>query len=131
MTMRKSGRKRRQEIKARRRALALSNTDVDVYVLPDKLPQGAVLADPAQLIHDNSYCRRPLFYVDRPFTCKDCGTHEVWTAKQQKWWYEVAKGLLGSIAVRCRPCRSQRQSAKAEARRVHLDGIARKAQKNA
>lgn len=35
------------------------------------------------------------FYVDRPFRCKDCGKDQVWTATQQKWWYEVAKDLPG------------------------------------
>jgi len=29
----------------------------------------------------------------------------VWTAEQQKWWYEVAKGPIFSVAVRCRECR--------------------------
>jgi hypothetical protein len=45
------------------------------------------------------------YYVDRPFECVDCGASEVWTAAQQKWWYEVAKGSLYATAVRCRACR--------------------------
>ena len=61
-----------------------------------------------------------------PFVCKDCGSHELWTAKQQKWWYEIAKGDIDSIAVRCRSCRKKEQARKVEARRVHLEGIVKK-----
>jgi hypothetical protein len=51
-----------------------------------------------ELVWPNSYCDdRPGFlirgyYRDESFTCRDCGVVEVWTATQQKWWYEVAKG---------------------------------------
>jgi hypothetical protein len=65
------------------------------------------------------------YYVDRPFVCKDCGKSEVWTATQQKWWYETAKGDVWTIAVRCRPCRRREQARKAEARRVHFKGVGR------
>ncbi|QIL82503.1 hypothetical protein G7047_23125 [Diaphorobacter sp. HDW4A] len=44
-------------------------------------------------------------YVDKAFTCIDCGVQQVWTAKQQLWWYEIAKGNPYTAAVRCRPCR--------------------------
>ena len=49
----------------------------------------------------------PLFYVDRHFRYVDCGNEEVWTAKQQQWWYEVAKGSIYSTANRCQECRSK------------------------
>jgi hypothetical protein len=45
------------------------------------------------------------YYIDREFQCVDCGKQEVWTGKQQKWWFEVAKGSVYSTARRCRPCR--------------------------
>jgi hypothetical protein len=32
-------------------------------------------------------------YLDFPFACAWCGSEEVWTASQQKWWYEEAKGM--------------------------------------
>ncbi|MCC6077141.1 zinc-ribbon domain containing protein [Pseudomonas sp. GCM10022188] len=48
-------------------------------------------------------------YVDRPFRCRDCGSQEVWTAAQQKWWYETAHGSLYTTAVRCRACRQARR----------------------
>ena len=71
------------------------------------------------------------YYVDRPFKCVDCGTEEIWTGGQQKWWYEVAKGFAYSTAVRCRLCRPKERARREVARRVHLEGIARKEQARA
>nr|WP_255784020.1 zinc-ribbon domain containing protein [Lysobacter chinensis] len=53
----------------------------------------------------------PEFYLDRAFTCRDCGEEQVWTARQQKWWYEQALGHIDSRAVRCRACRRARREA--------------------
>jgi hypothetical protein len=119
---RKSGRQRREEIreKRRRRACALLAASEPP---PPGPPPGAVAADPAELAHCNTYGLLPLYYVDRAFTCRDCGSEELWTAKAQKWWYEVAKGNINSFAVRCRPCRRREQARRAEARRVHLEGL--------
>ena len=51
----------------------------------------------------NSYS--PLFwYEDKEYTCADCGQAQVWTAKEQHWWYEVAKALIYTQATRCRSC---------------------------
>lgn len=69
------------------------------------------------------------YYLDKPFTCKDCGKQEVWSATQQKWWYELAKGDLWTIATRCRACRRHERERKAEARRVQLEGMALKVKK--
>lgn len=71
------------------------------------LPPGAVLADVSQQVPNNSYSGQPAFYVDREFVCVDCGRHETWTAGQQKWYYEVAKGSLYGNAIRCRTCRAK------------------------
>ncbi|NJN62990.1 MAG: hypothetical protein HC795_17065 [Coleofasciculaceae cyanobacterium RL_1_1] len=58
-----------------------------------------------------------------PFVCKDCGVIQVWRNTQQKWWYEVMKGDIWTIAVRCRPCRTQERDRKATARQIHLAGL--------
>ena len=68
------------------------------------IPEGAIAADLTQQAPNNSYSP-PLYYVDYPFTCVDCGSQEVWTAEQQKWYYEVAKGPIYPFAIRCRKCR--------------------------
>lgn len=66
------------------------------------------------------------YYLDKPFTCETCGKRELWTAAQQKWWYEVAKGQIFSVAKHCRACRKSEQARRAAARRAHLEGVARK-----
>ncbi|MCA9162262.1 MAG: zinc-ribbon domain containing protein [Planctomycetales bacterium] len=35
---------------------------------------------------------------------------QVWSAQQQKWYYEVAKGSLYATAIRCRECRQKRSA---------------------
>ena len=104
----KSNKQRRKEIKDRRRKKAQTMVAIDTYN-PDSVrpPVGAIEADHSQLDHINTYGFLPLFYIDKPFTCRDCGSEEIWTAKQQKWWYEIAKGHIDSTAVRCRKCRDK------------------------
>ena len=87
-----------------------------VPVNPEKIRSSAALAGPWI----------PDFYDDIPFTCKDCGKEEIWTASQQKWWYEVAGGLFESTAVRCRACRKVERERKEQARKTHLEGIKKK-----
>lgn len=74
---------------------------------PNHLPPGAVRADHDKLMHINTYGELPGFYIDKPFICRDCGIEQIWTAKQQQWWYEEAKGHIDSFAVKCRECRQK------------------------
>ena len=76
------------------------------------IPRGAVAADRSQQVPNNSYDAPPTYYVDLEFKCCDCKTLETWTGKQQKWYYEVAKGALYASAVRCRACRDKVKAAK-------------------
>lgn len=106
----KSNKLKRAELQAKREAkrkkvVRQRQTErVDVALV-----KGAVAADLSQQAPNNSYAGKPLYYVDQPFTCRDCGREEVWTATQQKWYYEVAKGSLYGRAVRCRACRRRRR----------------------
>jgi len=61
--------------------------------------------NPSKLRMGNTYSAAPEFYYDIEFECIDCGSREVWSASQQKWWYEEAGGYFFSTAVRCRDCR--------------------------
>ena len=125
----KSGKQRREEIKARR-LVRLNAAQAPNPFMPTKtVPLGAVAVDPAQLAHNTTWGLLPLFYIDTPFVCKDCGAHEIWTAKQQKWWYEIAKGRIESSAVRCRPCRLLERARVEEARRMSQAGLALKMEK--
>lgn len=90
---------------------------------------GSVPVNEAMLAPCNSYgvpefVRRG-YYSDLPFRCVDCDKAEIWTAGQQKWWYEIAKGFVYSTAVRCRLCRRGNRGRGGEAKRGHLAGIAR------
>lgn len=80
----------------------------------EKFPPGAIPADQTQQVPNNSYSPPPSFYVDLEFVCRDCGRKEIWTALQQKWYYEVAKGSLYATAVRCRKCRRKRSENKGQ-----------------
>lgn len=91
---------------------------------------GEVLVNPSLLRPSNSYdipefVRRG-YYTEFPFLCKDCGKEEVWSPTQQKWWYEVAKGNVFTVAVRCRSCRRREKERKTKARQVSIEGRARK-----
>jgi Probable zinc-ribbon domain len=128
----KSGKQRRAEIHLRRLEKAKLNGGQGIArrgLWYGPKPAGGteitsfVEADRNRLVHDTSHRGLPLYYIDYAFTCRDCGVDQLWTAKQQKWWYEIAKGKLGSTAIHCRPCRRVRQARRAQARKVHIEGM--------
>ncbi len=118
----KSNKQRRAEIKAARLKKAQKQAGT-LNTRFGPIPLHAMKADHAELAHNNTYGLLPLFYIDKPFVCRDCGSHEIWTAKQQKWWYEVAKGHIDSTAVRCRRCRNKIRDAK-HAQKQHMAEMA-------
>jgi putative zinc ribbon protein len=124
MKRRPSGKKASIEA-AERRALAKQAAKEQALRL-----RGQVLVNVENLRPTGSYSTPDFvtrgFYADRPFTCKDCRKTEIWTATQQKWWYESAKGDVWTTAIRCRPCRRREQERKGAARKVHLAGLAAK-----
>jgi hypothetical protein len=128
----KSGKQRRVEISARRKKRALKRSAIAKAVELRNTPSRMVPVNEELLAPNNSYGApafvRRGYYIDIAFRCVDCGKEEVGTGSQQKWWYEIAKGFVYSSAVRCRACRRKEQARRDEARRVHLEGIARKNQ---
>ncbi len=104
---RKDRQKRRlaQRIEARRTKRLTETTEIEGIMVPS----GAIPANLDEQAPNNSY-GPPYYYEDTPFTCIDCGREQIWTAEQQQWWYEVAKGNVNSRAVRCRPCRGERRA---------------------
>lgn len=133
----KSNRQRRAEImlkrKTRRATLKTKKTNElneSVKLWLFTRPQECVPVNTANLRPNNSYgipefIKRG-FYVDMPFTCTHCGTPQIWTAQQQHWWYELAKGDIWTIAVLCRPCRIKERERKVLARKIHFDGLLNK-----
>lgn len=123
----KSGKQRRAEIRASRIKKAQKHV-ASVNETPwEKQPiEGPrVEADHSQIQHSYSTCL-PLYYYDRAFECATCGVSQLWTAKQQKWWYEIAKGDFNSTAKYCRPCRKANREKKAAERNVHYRGLVEK-----
>lgn len=119
-----------KEERARRRAEQAAKQRKRQELAGDKTVPSEVPVDVKALVPNNSY-GDPDFvqrgcYVDRRFACVDCGAEEVWTAAQQKWWYEVAQGEVYSGARRCRECRAKERLRRDEARRVHFEGVLKK-----
>lgn len=69
----------------------------------------AVSADISKLDHINTYGELPKYYIDQPFVCRLCGKREVWRARDQKWFYEEAKGHIDARAVECHDCRAAKK----------------------
>ncbi len=120
----KSNEQRREEIMARR-----DQRKARSIKLPNRVCFGreAVAINTTMFPSSDSY-RAPEFvvrghYLPHPFQCKNCGKEEIWTAAQQKWWYEKALGNWSAVAVRCRACRTKERTRKAEARGASLAGL--------
>ena len=111
-----SGKQKRARIMARRQQRRERETIAALAAAQaGDAPHGGLPVDESRLAWAgyNSY-GAPDFvmrgrYLDRPFTCRDCGRQELWSAAQQKWWYETAHGSLYTTAVRCRACRKARR----------------------
>ena len=90
------------------------------------MPEGSIVANLELQQENNSYGVKP-YYTDQPFTCQDCGKHEIWTAKQQQWWYEIAKGNINSKAIRCRTCRHRVRDENAQQKKLLQEATRKKA----
>lgn len=117
----KSGKQRKKALVIERAQRKARERLAKVEAMRSQVPVESAPVNPELLAPNNSY-GAPAFvargyYVDTPFKCVDCGVDQVWTATQQKWWYEVAKGYPYSHAKRCRACRRTKRETKAEARR--------------
>lgn len=121
----------RVELVARRKTAELEEAALKAKLLPE-LRNGTIIpVDRSKIV---SRCAIPLipdYYRDTWFTCKDCGKRELWTAKQQQRWYEDQGGEIETIAIRCRACRREGKIRRETARRIHLEGIAKKRNKTA
>ena len=77
------------------------------------MPKGAVRGD-IRAQEFCAMCHSPrYYYVDVERRCVQCGDDFVFSASEQKYWYESLKFHFDSVAIRCKPCRRQRRSDKA------------------
>lgn len=104
----KSNKQRRHEIKQRRWARMEAQREA---ALRPAMPLGALAADVQrlELIHGAPFWL-PGYYVDISYRCCDCGAACVWTAQDQKWWYEQVQGSLYASASRCKDCRARHRA---------------------
>jgi Probable zinc-ribbon domain len=116
----KSNKQRRAEIKARRLLRAAKKCKAPSFLNLTIAPCKSAPVNKRALAPNNGYCIPEFeargFYMPVSFTCRDCGVNEVWTAKQQKRWYEDWQGPIFSVAQRCRPCRALVRARKTAAR---------------
>ena len=126
----KNGKQRKAEIKAHRVKRDAARPTLRGGEERKEISTGTAPCNPENLAPSNSYGTPEFvqrgYYMDVLFQCASCLKQEVWSATRQKWWYEVAKGSVESRAKLCNPCRRAERERKAEARRVHLQGVAAK-----
>ncbi len=129
----KSGKQRKKELAVARSQRKARERLAKVEAMRTQRPVESAPVNPELLAQYNSYGSpefvRRGYYVDLPFTCSDCKAEQVWTATQQKWWYEVAKGYPYSGPKRCRECRRKVRETRAENARRSAEGRLRKQQR--
>ena len=111
----KSNKQRKRELTlAKLKSTAKRKTQLaeEKLLLELELIPGAVRVNRAALVPSftSGEFEKRGYYLDEPFNCKDCGVEQIWTATQQKWWYEIAKGAPATKAVRCRACRAKQRA---------------------
>lgn len=50
------------------------------------------------------------WYVDARFHCADCGAEFLWSAQEQKLWFEVYHFYVDSQPTRCRECHAKHRN---------------------
>jgi hypothetical protein len=76
------------------------------------MPEGAVRGD-LDKQHFCPMCHFPrYFYVDQERSCVECGRDFVFSASEQKFWYEDLKFHFDSVAIRCQECRRKQRTKK-------------------
>jgi hypothetical protein len=93
-----------------------------------ELPKGAVRGDPRKQ-NLCFHCHTPrYFYVNEGKTCVQCGEDFLFSAAEQKFWYENLGFYGTSVPIRCPNCRRQQRSASVLSSEI---GQAKKALKRA
>jgi len=119
-----SSKQKRQKLKLTR---AERESELERAELLAGLKHGTIIAvDRSTVFSRSAIPKIPDYYRDARFTCKDCGEQDLWTAKQQQRWYEEQGGEIEAIAIRCHACRRKEKLRRETARKIHLEGLARK-----
>ena len=60
-------------------------------------------------VQDCSVCPRH-WYIDARFRCADCGAEFLWSAQEQRAWFETYRFWVDSQPRHCRDCRTKRRN---------------------
>jgi hypothetical protein len=94
------------------------------------MPAGAVVGDVSKQVYC-AFCHAPkYYYVDEKRTCAQCGVHFVFSATEQKHWYETLQFHFDSTAIRCVKCRRQKRYERGAQMRLAEAGQRRKENPN-
>lgn len=77
------------------------------------LPKGAVRGDPRKQTGIGAFDVPRYFYLDQARRCVQCREDFVFSASEQKYWYEALGFNFASRAIRCPLCRRKQRSEKA------------------
>ena len=55
------------------------------------------------------------WFIDAVYRCADCATDFLFSAKEQKFWYEDRHFYVDSLPVRCPECRKKERARKRQA----------------
>ena len=72
-----------------------------------KIPDNSIPADPSKQNHAGGYSVK-YYYQDVHYVCEGCGKTGIWTAHQQKKYFEVQKGNIFNEAKWCYECHMKR-----------------------
>jgi hypothetical protein len=67
------------------------------------LPDGAIPSDTTTPANGWYSLPKP-FYHQEVYYCRDCGKKVIWTALEKHQYYEVEKGNVYAVRVRCDSC---------------------------
>jgi len=81
-----------------------------------EIPRDAIPVDPDLINLSNGPYIHPTYYRPIHFNCSDCGKPQIWTAEDQRWFYETTGAPIYATAKRCHLCRKKEQNRKKLAR---------------
>lgn len=78
-----------------------------------KIPPGAVSGNINKQVFSFGFDVPKYYYEDKERKCVQCGENFVFSAKEQKYWFETLQFNFNTEAIRCLSCRKQKRSEKA------------------
>ncbi len=96
--------------------------EADAKKMPAHLFHGALSIDYDSAVRadiskqDYTVCPRH-WYVDATFKCADCGSEFVFSAQEQRFWYEDRRFYVDSQPKRCAACRKKERQRKLDAQK--------------